>query len=485
MRPARFARAGRTGENGAVADTGDAVGSGASISRRLAQWSVDVRYDALPPATRGRVGQFLLDYLGIALRGSTLDSSRPVRSLRQPPGPATVLGRAGGVGAEWAALANGMAAHSMELDDTYLPGSVHNESFVLATVLALAQERDASGREVIEATVAGWEVACRAAAALRPAVTNARGFHPTGTCGALGAATAAARMLGLDAERTAAAIGIATSQASGLLEYVTDGAWTKRFHAGWAAHAGIVAARLAAAGMTAPATAIEGRFGFLHAYSGDPDTDLLLDGLGDGYAIDRTALKYHPCNYYIQSVNDSVLALVRDGVRAEDVASVLVHTVSAAVPLVCEPLAVRRRPAVMIDAQFSVPFNVALALSTGRVSFRDFTPPMFADPGLRDLMDRVDYRVEPDFDRRYPAEWPGRVDVVLHDGSTRSAQTLHARGDPRNPLSWAEVVDKHRGIVAGLVAEPDGDEIIAVVEDLDRQPDMAALTRALSRIRVD
>lgn len=381
--------------------------TGPSMSERLAAWATAVQFDDLPATTVDRVKQFLLDYLGIAIRGATLDSSRPVRSLVNPGGPATVLGRPDGIAPEWAALANGMAAHSMELDDTYLPGSVHNESFVFATALALAQERNAPGRTVIEAAVAGWEVACRSAAALRPAVTNARGFHPTGTCGALGAATTAARMLDLDPAGTTAAIGIATSQASGLLEYVTDGSWTKRFHAGWAAHAGIVAARLAGGGLTAPRTALEGRFGFLHAYSGDPDPGLLTEGLGDGYAIDRTALKYHPCNYYIQAVNDSVLELVRRGVRAQDVQSVLVHTVSAAVALVCEPLAVRRRPAVMIDAQFSVPFNVALGFVTGRVAFGDFTPRMFQDPTMRALMDRVDYRVNADFDRRYPADWPG------------------------------------------------------------------------------
>jgi 2-methylcitrate dehydratase PrpD len=232
-------------------------------------------------------------------------------------------------------------------------------------------------------------------------------------------------------------------------------------------------------------TAIEGRFGFLRAYSGDPDPELLLDGLGDGYAIDRTALKYHPCNYYIQSVNDSVLEFVRRGVRAEDVESVLVHTMTAAVALVCEPLAVRRRPAVMIDAQFSVPFNVALGLLTGRVAFRDFTPQMFGDPAMCALMDRVEYRVDPDFDRRYPVEWPGRVDVLLRDGSTESAETLHVRGDPRNPLSLTEVVEKHHGIVADVIDDSVDDEIISLVADFDQLPGMRPLTWVLGQIRLD
>jgi 2-methylcitrate dehydratase PrpD len=145
--------------------------------------------------------------------------------------------------------------------------------------------------------VAGFEVACRVAAAFQPAATNARGFHPTGTTGTLGAAAAAGTLLGLDAARLSVALGVACSQAGGLLEFVTDGAWTKRLHAGWASLAGIVAAELAQLGMTAPRSAIEGKFGYLHAYSGLAMPEFLAIGEGDNLAIVQTALKYSPCNY--------------------------------------------------------------------------------------------------------------------------------------------------------------------------------------------
>ena len=209
--------------------------AGTTASQSFARFCAGLDYEALPRVAVDRVKHFFIDYIGIALHASTLDSSQPLRKLaaeRPIPGGATLLGRPDLVNAHWAAFANGMAAHSMELDDTYLPGSIHNESFVFSPSLALAEERGVSGKRFVAAIVAGFEVACRVAAALQPSATNARGFHPTGTTGALGAAEAAGTLLGLDAEQLGVAIGVACSQAGGLLEFVTDGTWTKRFHGG-------------------------------------------------------------------------------------------------------------------------------------------------------------------------------------------------------------------------------------------------------------
>jgi 2-methylcitrate dehydratase PrpD len=356
---------------------------------------------------------------------------------------------------------------------------------VFSPALALAEERGASGKRFIAAAVAGFEVACRVAAALKPAVTNARGFHPTGTTGALGAAAAAGTLLGLDAERITAALGVACSQAAGLLEFVTDGAWTKRFHGGWASHAGMVAAELAQHGITAPLTAIEGRFGYLHAYSGDPLPQALAVGEGDHLAIMQTAMKYYPCNYYIQSINDSALQLsARTDLRLDAIESIVVHTVQAAMALVCEPIEQKRRPKVMIDAQFSVPFNVALGLARKRVSFVDFTPTEFAAPDIVRLMDRVTCRVDPALDAQYPAVWPARVEVTLADGRTLAATSQYAKGDPRNPLSLDEVIAKHRSIVAGVVDDSTDDAILDFILRLEAQPDFSGLSRILKRFVV-
>ena len=454
-------------------------------ARTFACFCAGLEYEALPPLVVERVKHFFIDYMAIALHASTLDSSRPARTFaaaRPIPGGATLLGRPDPVHAAWAALANGMAAHSMELDDTFLPGSIHNESFVFSPALALAEERGASGKRFIAAVVAGFEVACRIAAALKPAATNARGFHPTGTTGALGAAATAATLLGLDAARVTNALGVACSQAAGLLEFVTDGAWTKRFHGGWAAHAGIVAAELAQHGITAPPTSIEGKFGYLHAYSGDPLLQALAVGKGGMLAIAQTAMKYYPCNYYIQSINDSVLQLaVRADLPLEAIESIVVYTVQAAMPLVCEPIEQKRRPKLMIDAQFSVPFNVALGLAKKRLSFVDFTPAEFSSPEIERLMDRVTCRVDPALDAQYPEAWPARVEVTLADGRTLAAATQYAKGDPRNPLSLDEVIAKHRSIVAGVVDESTDDAILDFILHLETKPDFSELTRILKK----
>jgi 2-methylcitrate dehydratase PrpD len=461
----------------------DSTGIGMAASQSVARFCAGLDYQALPPVAIERVKHFFIDYIGIALHASTLDSSRPLRKLaaaRPIPGGATLFGRPDPVSAHWAAFANGMAAHSMELDDTYLPGSIHNESFVFSPAMALAEERGIGGKRFVTAIVAGFEVACRVAAALQPAATNARGFHPTGTTGALGAAAAAGTVLGLDAEQLTVAIGVACSQASGLLEFVTDGTWTKRFHGGWAAHAGIIAAELAQYGMTAPRTAIDGKFGYLHAYSGSARPELLVVGEGQNLAIVETALKYYPCNYYIQAVNDAVLELaVRDDLRLDAVRSIVVHTVRAAMPLVCEPIEQKRNPKVMIDAQFSVPFNVALGLNARRVSFSDFTPDNFAAPAIRRLMQLTTCRVDPALDAQYPAAWPARVEIALADGRTLSASAQYAKGDPRNPLSQDEVIAKHKSIVAGIVDDRTDDALLDFILAVETKPDFTELTRML------
>jgi 2-methylcitrate dehydratase PrpD len=456
-----------------------------TVAQTFARFCTGLDYEALPPLVVERAKHFFIDYIAIALRGSMLDSSRPMRMLaaaRPIPGGATLFGRPDTVHAAWAALANGMAAHSMELDDTFLPGSIHNESFVFSPALALAEERGASGKRFIVAVVAGFEVACRVAAALKPAVTNARGFHPTGTTGALGAAATSATLLGLDAAQVTNALGVACSQAAGLLEFVTDGAWTKRFHGGWASHAGMIAAELAQHGITAPPTSIEGKFGYLHAYSGDPLPQALSAGEGEMLAIAQTALKYYPCNYYIQSINDSVLQLAaRADLPLEAIESIVVYTVQAAMPLVCEPIEQKRRPRLMIDAQFSVPFNVALGLVKRRVSFVDFTPAEFISPEIERLMDRVTCHVDPALDAQYPQAWPARVEITLADGRTLVAATQYAKGDPRNPLSLDEVIAKHRSIVAGVLDESTDDAILDFILRLETRSDFSELTRILKR----
>src|SRR5438034_966644 len=286
---------------------GDAV---VTLAEQLGREVVAIRDGSLPPDVVARALDLLRDHLGVALGGAGEESSVVLRrglaalGLR---GGATVLGTAERLPAPHAALANGAAAHALEMDDTHQGGSLHLGATVFPAALAAAELGGAGGERVLRAAVAGYEVAARLAMALGPAAHYRRGFHLTATCGAFGAAAAAGVVLGLDAAAIAAALGIAGSQAAGSMEFLADGSWTKRFQTGWAACAGLHAAALAQAGFSGPATILEGRFGFLHAYSDGATTAPLA--AREGYELMRTSVKPHACCRYMQGPIDAVLAL--------------------------------------------------------------------------------------------------------------------------------------------------------------------------------
>src|SRR5581483_9441487 len=280
------------------------------LARRLADEVAALRTASLDSVVIARANDFLRDYIGVTLGGAGEDSSAAIRTglaTLGTTGAATVLGTTDRLAPPHAALANGAAAHALEMDDTHQGGSIHLGTTMFPAALAAAELVPATGDRVLRAVVAGYEVAARLAMALGPAAHYGRGFHPTGTCGAFGAAVAAGVVLGLDRAGLAAALGIAGSQTAGSMEFLADGAWTKRLHPGWAASAGLHAAALAAAGFRGPATIVEGRFGFLRAYS-DAATALAAQ---DGFELLRTSVKPHACCRYMQGPIDATLALAR------------------------------------------------------------------------------------------------------------------------------------------------------------------------------
>jgi 2-methylcitrate dehydratase PrpD len=328
---------------------------------------------------------------------------------------------------------------------------------------------------VLRAAIAGYEVAGRLARALGPAAHYRRGFHPTGTCGAFGAAAAAGAVLGLDAPALGAALGIAGSQAAGSMEFLADGAWTKRLHPGWAACAGLHAAALAGAGFRAPATVLEGRFGFLHAYSDAADPTQLLAGAG--YEICRTSIKPHACCRYMQGPIDLALALRADGIGPEAVARVEVGMLAAGFPIVCEPEEAKRRPGSVVDAQFSLPFGIAVALARGAASPDEFTASALDDPLLRTLMDRVVGVRDAALDLRFPEAWPCWVRIALRDGRHVERRIEYPRGDPEN-FPTTDELDRKFQILARRALSPPA--VVRVASALDGFPEARDVTTLLA-----
>jgi 2-methylcitrate dehydratase PrpD len=430
-----------------------------------------LRHAELPSDVLARARDLLLDFLGVALGGVPEASSATLRRGLQRlvgAGDAVVLGVDGRLPAPQAALANGAAAHALEMDDTHQGGSIHLGAVVLPAALAAGQLAAATGDALLRAAVGGYEVAARLAMAVQPAEHYARGFHPTGTCGAFGAAAAAGMLFDLDAAGLARALGIAGSQASGLLEFLADGAWTKRLHPGWSASAGLHAAALAGAGFSAPATVLEGRFGFLRAYSGAP-LDGPLARPAAGFELMRTGIKPHACCRYMQAPIDAALALrAAHAIDPAVVERIDVGIVGAGFPIVCEPIARKRRPRSVVDAQFSLPFGVAVALARGAASPVEFVVETAEDPLVVALMDRVEPVRDPALDAAYPRVWPAWVRIALRNGRTVEERVTHALGDPENFPDAAALEAKFRALARRVLPDAQIDRLAAAVADLPR-----------------
>lgn len=454
------------------------------LTRHLAAFCHNLRYDSLPPEVIDRAKYFFLDYLGVAVRGSLSDSSQPLYRLASgvaAPGAGTVLGRQEKTAFPYAALANGTAAHSLELDDTHQGGSIHLGVSVFSAALAVAEQIGASGKEFIAAVVAGFETAARLAMAVKPKEHYSRGFHPTATCGTFGSAVSAAKLLGLDEGQLLSALGIAGSQAAGSMEFLTDGAWTKRLHPGWAAFSGIHAALLVREGFVGPTTILEGRDGFLKAYSLHPDPGRITDGLGTDLQILQTAVKPHACCRYTQAPIDATLIVVKEyDLRPHDVKAVTVGMLETGVPVICEPAERKVQPRSVVDAQFSLPFGVAVALVKRQAGLDEFTPFMLQDAAVRTTMPKVGYVCDPELEKNYPKEWPAWVRVSLHDGREVSAHVRFPKGDPENPLSWEELIEKYRTLAGAVWQRNRLDAVQGAVQRLEQVRSLRDFTMRLS-----
>ena len=438
-----------------------------SRTRELAEAVHGIGFDALGEPEIEAVRRLLLDHLGVAAAGSVTDSAVAFRRTmgrfaHDESAALPVIGAGVTAAAVPAAMANALAGHCIEYDDVHNsssshPGVVMYPAAMAATALAGGDERD-----LVRAVVIGFEVMCRAGRAADPAAHYARHFHPTGTIGALGASAAAAAALGLDAGGLNSAIGIAATMASGSMEFLRDGAWTKRLHPALAARNGVEAGLLAADGYVGTDDGICGERGFLASHSEAPAPERLLEGWGRWpLEVVSTSIKRHTCCRYNQGAIDALLAIrSAHGVDAEDVESVLIGIPSVAVDIVAEPAASKRRPTSVVDAQFSLAFGAAAALLWGRAGLSEYDEARLSDPAALALMDRVDYEVDAEIDRDFPDKWRAWARVTTKAGDTHSRWVDDPKGDPGNPFTDTECREKFDDL-ASAVYSPESRAAIA------------------------
>lgn len=423
----------------------------------------------VPDDVVDRTRYLLLDYLGCLTAGLRTESAASVVALADdsPRGHA---------------LAMGAAAHSVELDDTHNGGSIHLGVVMFSAALPVAAANSLHDPVAFfDAVAAGYELAARLAMALQPKDHYARGFHPTSTCGVFGAAVTVAKLLRLSEDQMLDAVGIAGSMAAGSLEFLTEGAWTKRLHAGLAAQNGILAAELAARGFRGPSTIIEGRNGFLHGYTDAPRPELLLAGLGKSFAILETSIKPHACCRYKQGPIDALLQIrAKHHVDFRQVRRIEVSILEAGARLIAEPAERKYDPQSVVDAQFSMPFGAAIAIVHGRAGLNEYSEAGLQDARVRDLMRKVIMTRDATLEQNFPREWPARATVEMNSGDRYTVSIRHPLGDPANMLTWEELGEKFRS----LGGSPELERIVREFADLsDLRAALPDLHQPLARVR--
>lgn len=399
----------------------------ATIAESLAEYSVGSALKG-DKALASAMRIYALDTLAVTLAGTVAPSSGPVtRAILAASGKAeaTVMGVGRATSAWDAALANGAFAHALELDDDHRVAVLHPGAVVVPAAFAAAEAEGCSGETFLRALYVGYEVMCRLGEVFRGSQFH-HGVHPTALCGVFGAAAAAAVTMDLDRDVFVRALGIAGTQASGLTEWRADGSWIKRLHPGRAAHSGVLAARLAREGFTGPATIFEGAGGFFNAFSfGEPiDPACMTRGLGKDHHALGTAIKPYPCCRFEHGAIDLAIEAHDSGIAAGDVEAVHIRIYATGV------LTYHHRPKSAVDAQFNVPYAIAIALLRGRLELSDFTDHAIQDREVLALCDRVHVKEDPDFSRRYPEEYCIELELRLKNGERRTLFSDCPSGDP-------------------------------------------------------
>ena len=414
-----------------------------SVAETLAEKIVALRAGTLPTATARKCEDLLIDVVGLCVTARNEDYVESALGGCDDDGPCTAIGHKRTLNAAGAAFVNGTAAHGEDFDDTFEGGPVHAGAVVVSAVLAACERHNPDGRMALTGIAVGTEVLCRLSLVVPKAVHKA-GFHPTSIFGAMGATAGVAAALGLNARQIVDALGVAGSMAGGIIEYLAEGAWTKRLHAGWAAQSGIRAALLARAGFVGPRTVFEGVHGLFHgfAHTTKGDYDALTGDFGTRWVTDTLAFKPYPCGTMAQPYIDCARRLAARGIRPEDVTEIVCEVAEGTVHRLWEPLADKQRPRNGYAAKFAVPYLLAAGFVHGGVGLGAFSESAISDERVLALAAKVKFVIDPD--NPYPNNYTGHIRATLRDGSVAEERQPYLRGGAQEPLTRQDVIDKFR-----------------------------------------
>ncbi|HZD27792.1 MAG TPA: MmgE/PrpD family protein [Xanthobacteraceae bacterium] len=412
-----------------------------SVAEILAHKIAALAPPRLAAPVRRKCEDLLIDVVGLCLTARNADYVKAALAGWDEEGACTAIGHARGMSAAGAAFVNGTAAHGEDFDDTFEGGPVHAGAVIVPAVLAACERYRAEGPAALLGIAVGVEVICRLSLVAPKAVHKA-GFHPTAVFGAMAAAAGVGAALKLTARQLVDALGIAGSMAGGIIEYLAEGAWTKRLHPGWAAQSGLHAARLARAGFFGPRTVFEGVHGLFHGFARTTagDYDALIGDFGARWVTTTLAFKPYPCGTMTHPYIDCARRLAARGIKPEEIKELVCEVGEGTVHRLWEPLAAKQRPANGYAGKFSTPYCIAAGFVRGNVGLDAFTDAAVNEARVLALAAKVRYEIDPH--NPYPKSFTGHIRAVLADGRVVEERQPHLRGGAHEPLSRDDIEEK-------------------------------------------
>ncbi len=450
------------------------------ITAELSAFTATMQLASLPPEVVTRARFLVLDLVGNIVRArhdaeSTASFLAAARAMGMASGNVGVFGDTARYTPAGAAFLNGALAHSLDFDDTHAAGSLHPGAPVIPAALAAGEMVGASGADVLAGIIAGYEITCRVALALPAGEHYDRGFHPTATCGAFGAAAAAARVFGLDAAGIEGALGAVLSHCAGSLQFLVNGAWTKRSQVGWAACNGLMAATLVREGFKGPTEALEGKHGFMRAYAPNPTPERAVQDLGTVWELMNTAVKPYPSCRYGHAGIDAALAMrAANDLKPGEITSITLGLPKSGMLLIGAPAEKKADPRNTVDGQFSGPFVIAAALATGAMGWDSYQH--LNDPVIRSMLPKVTCAFDPEIEAEFPTNMSGKLTIEAR-GQTFVQKVVVPKGEPSNFLTENELRAKFHGLADAVLGEERAAKLASTVLGLDTTNDVASLAR--------
>jgi 2-methylcitrate dehydratase PrpD len=411
-----------------------------AIAEHLAQKICALDAAHLPQTVRAKCVELLIDVVGLAVTARNEDYVKSALAACDDDGPCTAIGHTRTLSAAAAALVNGTAIHGEDFDDTFEGGPIHAGAVVVPAVLAACERHGLDGHAALLGIAVGVECMCRLST-VAPTLTHKAGFHPTAVFGAVGAAAGVGAALKLSPRQMVDALGTVGSMAGGIIEYLAEGAWTKRLHAGWAAQSGIRAALLGRAGFLGPRTVFEGTHGFFHGFANTTkgDFDAIAGDFGTRWVTETLAFKPYPCGTMTHPYIDCARRLGAR-IKASDITEIVCEVGEGTVHRLWEPLAAKQKPANGYAGKFSTPYCIATAFVHGNVGLGDFSDAAVKDSAVLALAGKVRYQIDPK--NPYPKNFTGHIRATLRDGTVVEERQPYMRGGAHEPLTRKDIEEK-------------------------------------------